>query len=143
MDKNDIASKRQDEEDGNNVLVDALNSILNLEMEKTPDKINVKKVDYAIKLLNILQNRSDDVEEISKEEFAKRFLTECNLTFGRNGDIKRIILSRKLNILIGYCTWLLIVGVSNYIAVRAINKNIFTFLKENARIFIMMFLAKV
>ena len=34
MDKNDIASKRQDEEDGNNVLVDALNSILNLEMEK-------------------------------------------------------------------------------------------------------------
>ena len=61
MDKNDIASKRQDEEDGNNVLVDALNSILNLEMEKTPDKINVKKVDYAIKLLNILQNRTDDV----------------------------------------------------------------------------------
>ena len=65
------------------------------------------------------------------------------MTFGRNGDIKRIILSRKLNILIGFCTWLLIVGVSNYIAVRAINKNIFTFLKENARIFIMMFLAKV
>ena len=91
MDKNDIASKRQDEEDGNNVLVDALNSILNLEMEKTPDKINVKKVDYAIKLLNILQNRSDDVEEISKEEFAKRFLTECNLTFGRKKQKNRVL----------------------------------------------------
>lgn len=77
MEMNEKAPKRQDKEDDNRELIDKLNIVVDIEMEKPPDEIDVKKVDSVIQLLNILENQSDDIDDISKEEFAEKLVVVC------------------------------------------------------------------
>lgn len=135
MEMNEKAPKRQDKEDDNRELIDKLNIVVDIEMEKPPDEIDVKKVDSVIQLLNILENQSDDIDDISKEEFAEKLVVNYNIPLKTNKNTDVAKPNRNLKIAISFCTLILIVGMSNYITIKATDKNIFTLAKENAYIF--------
>ena len=101
-----------------------LNELLEKELEQSPDKIDTKKIDAVVELLNHLETDETKVQEIPKEEFADRYLKGI-FRYKK----KRTRYSKAAIFFIGL---ILCVSVCNLISVRATSKSLFHFVKEKA-----------
>lgn len=104
-----------------------LNAALEAELLKSPDEMDTAKIDSMIELLNNLNGDSFTDQEMTKDQFAKRYL-------------KRVIGYRKketgyLKAAAIFVGLILCISVCNSISVRATNKSLFFLAKEKAYLF--------
>lgn len=104
-----------------------LNAALEAELLKSPDEMDTAKIDSMIELLNHLNGDSFTDQEMTKDQFAKRYL-------------KRVIGYRKketgyLKAAAIFVGLILCISVCNFISVRATNKSLFFLAKEKAYLF--------
>lgn len=104
-----------------------LNAALEAELLKSPDEMDTAKIDSMIELLNNLNGDSFTDQEMTKDQFAKRYL-------------KRVIGYRKketgyLKAAAIFVGLILCISVCNFISVRATNKSLFFLAKEKAYLF--------
>ncbi|MDE7183458.1 MAG: DUF4367 domain-containing protein [Lachnospiraceae bacterium] len=104
-----------------------LNEALEQELEQSPDKMDTKKIDSIISLLNHLQEEGAVVQEVPKDVYARKYL---------RGVIKyrekRMRSARAAMFFIGI---ILCVSICNWISVKATDKNLFHFVRERAYLF--------
>lgn len=112
-----------------------LNYALDIEMEKSPDEIDVKKVDAIVGLLNQLDNQeTNDIKEISKEQFAKKYFIDRGIPYREIKVHKKWKQHIQLKMVAGFLFGIFLIGICNYVTVRATSKDIFTLVKEKAYI---------
>lgn len=111
-------------------LITELNHALDREIEKSPDQIDVEKIDSIVGLLNQVDDIQNVVQEISKEQFIKRYLSESNIKISNKlYTIKQV----KLKILkwtAYFVMALSLLNIGNFISVKMTGKNFLTIAKE-------------
>lgn len=115
-------------------LVQELNAVLDKEMDKSPDLIDVEKVDSIIQLLDRLDTKTDKDAGLSKELFAQKYLKNCGNIFTTAPVAKKYANYKNLKVAAGFMLILALVSISNFITVKATSKDIFSFVKEKAYI---------
>lgn len=115
-----------------NKLKTELEISLDREIDKSPDDIDVQKVDTIINLLNQIDGISEERDEISKSKFAKIYLSECNLPEREEEIPKTQAKLKKWKVAVSLLGMALILGMGNIISVRATSNDIFTFIKNKA-----------
>lgn len=104
-----------------------LNAALENELQKSPDEMDTEKVDSIIELLNRLNEGSSTAQEMTKDQFAGKYLKGV-IKYRRKetGYFKAAVIFAGL---------LLCVSVCNFISVRATSKSLFFLAKEKAYLF--------
>lgn len=104
-----------------------LNEALEQELEKSPDRMDTKKIDLMIGLLSQLKDDGATMQEVPKDAYARKYLK--GVIQYRN---ERMRSTRAAIFLIGI---LLCVSICNWISVKATDKNLFHYVREKAYLF--------
>ncbi len=135
MEENIKTPKYEKGEGDESALGRELNETLKREMNKSPDDINIKKVNSIIDLLDQVDPVLVSKDELSATDFAEKYLVPQGI------PIRRICNSERYHNVIWSLRWvacvavvLMVVVAGNYISVRATNRGIFTNIKERAYI---------
>ena len=102
-----------------------LNAALESELSKSPDEMNTEKIDSIIELLNRLDEDSSTEQEMSKDQFAEKYLKGVIKYRERGAGYFKVAI-----IFVGL---ILCVSVCNFISVRATSKSLFFLAKEKAK----------
>lgn len=133
MELNKQAPKFTNKEGEDEKLSEELKHALNRELEKSPDEIDTQKIDSIIMLLNQLEPSSEKRTDISKEEFAQKYLSECKVGPLKKGTDNRVHY-RSRKVAVAFVAIFLMFSICNYISVKATSKNVFTNIKEKVYI---------
>mgnify|MGYP001029941091 CR=1 FL=1 len=104
-----------------------LNAALESELSKSPDEMNTEKIDSIIELLNRLDEDSSTEQEMTKDQFAEKYLKGVIKYRERGAGYFKVAI-----IFVGL---ILCVSVCNFISVRATSKSLFFLAKEKAYLF--------
>lgn len=104
-----------------------LRALLERELEKSPDKLDIEKIDSVTRLLKNLSEDKPAETELSKEEFANKYLKEIIKISKKD--------KRHFRAAIIFITVIVCSGIGNIISVKATNKDLFSFVKEKAYLF--------
>ncbi|TCL55226.1 uncharacterized protein DUF4367 [Kineothrix alysoides] len=132
MEEKNITPNYQNKAGGDDKLKAELEKALDREMDKSPDDIDVQKIDSIIDLLNQIDGVPDNSDHISKNEFAEKYLPECNISEPQKMPDKKPIPIRTWKVAAGFLSAVFVLCMGNYISVRATSKDIFTFVKDKA-----------
>lgn len=133
MELNKQAPKFINKEGEDEKLSEELKYALNRELEKSPDEIDTQKIDSIIMLLNQLEPSSEKRTDMSKEEFAQKYLSECKVGPLEKGTDNRVHY-RSRKVAVAFVAIFLMFSICNYISVKATSKNVFTNIKEKVYI---------
>lgn len=104
-----------------------LNAALERELLKSPDEMDTEKIDSMIELLSRLNEDSATAQEMTKEQFAEKYLKGVTVHRKKaTGYFKAAVIFVGL---------ILCVSVGNIISVRATNESLFFLAKEKAYLF--------
>lgn len=94
------------------------------ELEKSPDEMDTRKMDSILELLNHLEECAPAETQMSREQFAKKYL---------KGVIKKKQIESKAAVI--FLGIILCISICNIISVRATSKSLFLLVKEKAYLF--------
>lgn len=129
--KNNTPNYKIDKEEKNEKLKYELEELLEKELEKTSDDIDVEKIDSIVSLLSQLQGKNE-TEQMDKDTFAKKYL---------KGYISEPKSQNKYGVFIGIkaasiiLVFIMVFGFGNYLSVKATNRGILSNIKNKVDVF--------
>ena len=130
--KNITPNYNEKEENNNGNLREELENLLEIELEKSPDDINTKKISSIIQLLDEMDGRRND-DSIDKDEFAKKYLHNY-IRVPKKAKVYKFS-QRKMHLASAILIFAVLFGLGNYVSVRATNQGILTNVKEQIGVF--------
>lgn len=129
--KNNTPNYKIDKEEKNEKLKYELEELLEKELEKTSDDIDVEKIDSIVSLLSQLQGKNE-TEQMDKDTFAKKYL-KGYISEPKSQNKYGVFISIKAASII--LVFIMIFGFGNYFSVKATNRGILSNIKNKVDVF--------
>ena len=129
--KNNTPNYKIDKEEKNEKLKYELEELLEKELEKTSDDIDVEKIDSIVSLLSQLQGKNE-TEQMDKDTFAKKYL-KGYISEPKSQNKYGVFISIKAASII--LVFIMVFGFGNYLSVKATNRGILSNIKNKVDVF--------
>lgn len=129
--KNNTPNYKIDKEEKNEKLKYELEELLEKELEKTSDDIDVEKTDSIVSLLSQLQGKNE-TEQMDKDTFAKKYL-KGYISEPKSQNKYGVFISIKVASII--LVFIMVFGFGNYLSVKATNRGILSNIKNRVDVF--------
>ena len=129
--KNNTPNYKIDKEEKNEKLKYELEELLEKELEKTSDDIDVEKIDSIVSLLSQLQGKNE-TEQMDKDTFAKKYL-KGYISEPKSQNKYGVFISIKAASII--LVFIMVFGFGNYFSVKATNRGILSNIKNKVDVF--------